>query len=136
MTEIEKQINGITRRINANKQSAERTPTELLQCVVFYASPVIENIDANFNIFTRKLQKQLLDQMFVFPYYSKEVFTDQHSAELFLPYFIKRLVDEEKIPAEIEELVKANRIQTAVAPLVITMVDKSEDPISKENPAF
>ena len=140
-------FNELLRRGNDRfAQKDKLPPSELFQCVVFYGKPVKEELFENGQDFKPKRKwwgpwkddyqsimaiNEFLDaQRFVYPFYSKEIFMSQQEATNFLPLFIKRLIKEEKIPANAikeDRSVDEEVVKLGVAPLMITILEEVKD---------
>ena len=125
-------FNDIIRRSGGQTQSKERQlPSELYQCVAFFGRPVLDELEVEFQkwqfLFRKKDLETLQHQRFIFPFYSKEVFVSQQEATNFLPYFVKRLIADAKLPQEVineDKSINEDIVKLGIAPLTITMIEK------------
>jgi len=150
-------IDSILRRKEPERQAP--LPSEMFQVGIFFSQPVIAEL--NFNdeeaikeivdntTLLNKIQVKwtlnhideivpiLLDkQRFVFPFYSNEVFLSKQEAQNFVPLFIKKLIQEEKLPQDIildGGLVDDTRIQASLVPLTITFIERNLSEFRENN---
>lgn len=108
--------------------------TEYVQCAVFYGSPIMNELESYENVNKKKVPKELRDEIenakFVFPYYSQQIFTSQQQAELFLPQFVRELIEKDMLPPDVldeHQVLDPNRAQAAVVPLTVTIVEKTDE---------
>lgn len=113
---------------NAEKYARRGMPTEFSQCVVFYGTPIADELE---NYVPKKVPAKLRDELskqkFVFPYYSQQIFTSPKDAELFLPNFIRMLIKDGKLPEDVVDskgLVDDSRVKVAVAHLDVAYLEK------------
>ena len=109
-------LSAITRRVQAATDDSRKTkPQEYYQAVVFLTT-------------THKHLFYTFD--YTMPFYSAEIFMDQEQVRMFIPYFVKRLIDEGRLPSAVvlpDKSIDPQRLQTAVAPLVVTMMERIHD---------
>ena len=127
-------FNDIIRRQGGPSQDKTRIPTEFHQCVVFYSRPVLEELESLQELnpiiaAVTGIQKKLKNQRFIFPFYSKEIFGSPQEAQMFLPNFIRRLLNEGKLPPEAvneDKSVNDDILRAGVAPLAVTMIEEEK----------
>lgn len=97
-----------------SKKSTSPEATELFQAIVFY----YQNVG-----------KILKKTLYVFPFYSKEVFLTKEEAENYIPIFLKKLVDENNIDKKVltDQKFADEYIKTAVWPLRISKLEIVKD---------
>lgn len=123
----------LSNRIKGNNADG----ANLFQVVVFYRRPVVEELELQKN---KKLTNAVKTKSFVFPYYSREIFRLEDEAIKFVPNFIEQLVETKKLPPEIYHLdenghkyIKEDELQVAIAPLVITSLERIDEWDVEEN---
>jgi hypothetical protein len=145
-------VDKILRRGDREFSSASKMLSEFFQVAVFFSHPVIEELDylpddkkeeliKKENFFTRKKLRDFLDtfpdlcniefsnQRFIFPFYSQEVFVTQTDAINFIPYFIKKLISDEKLPTNVineDKSVNEDFVRTAIVPLQVVFLEKEK----------
>jgi hypothetical protein len=148
-------LDKILRRGDRDFTSGSKIPSELFQAAVFFSRPVSEELDQlneeektellkQENFFTRKKLKDFFEafpnlcdltfknQRFIFPFYSQEIFVTQVDAVNYIPYFIKKLITEQRLPANVikeDKSVDDDQIKTAVVPLQVVFLER-------DNPEF
>jgi hypothetical protein len=63
-------------------------------------------------------------------YVSPEIFLTELDAEKFVPYFVKRLISEEKIGTEViqsDNSLDLNLVTPGIAPLMVSMIESNEE---------
>lgn len=127
---------GLMKREPASRRSGGQA-TEFFQCVVFYGSPMLEEIQELPKVLkkrgrrSKELSSKLEKTRITFPLYSKEIFMTQEDATKFFPIFIKKLIGDNMIPADIilpDRSVDETRVKFGVVPLEVTTLqeEKSE----------
>lgn len=115
---------------NAEKYAKRGMPTEFTQCVVFYGTPIANELTSyEPKKVPSKLRDELEKQKFVFPYYSQQIFTSQKDAELFLPNFIRMLINDGKLPEDVvneKGLVDESRVKVGVVHLDVAYLEKED----------
>jgi hypothetical protein len=149
MPSIQDNINAITKRIGAAQKDAaqqQRIPHDLVQCAVFYRSKVIDNLEEpdllkdvsklklflakkDFEALHTRMIEWLSSEYFIFPYYSKEIFVSDKDAAIFMPYFINKLIKEQKLPPEVikDDDINKDLLIVSVAPLTLTFMERTEE---------
>ena len=113
------------------KTREKKLPSELHQCVVFFSSPVLNELPVlgELNAIQNAISgihKKLENSRFVFPYYSQEIFLSHEEAVRYLPTFISKLMVENKLPANAinpDRSTNDDVIQCAVIPLAPTYLE-------------
>ena len=124
---------------NLKQKNQQLLPTQLYQCIAFYGKQVLDEIEELYElnkvvpILGRKTLKEINEtlnkQRFIFPFYSKEIFMSQQEAEQFLPFFIKELIKEGKIPEEVikeDRSVDDDKIKFAITTLIISTLEQEK----------
>ena len=107
-------------------------PTGFFQCVIFYGTPIANELE-NYVDKTKKktpklLREELENQKFVFPFYSSEIFPTQAQAQAFFPEFINKLIEDGKIPPEVideKKMLKEDLCKAGIVPLKFSVVEDS-----------
>lgn len=114
---------------NNSKFIKRSMPTEFTQCVVFYGTPIADELDNwdNGKGVPKKLKDELSKQKFVFPYYSSQIFMNPKDAEKFIPSFIRQLINEGKLPDDVlkkDDLVDETKIKAGLVHLDVSVIEK------------
>jgi hypothetical protein len=143
----------IIRRGDRDITSGSKVPTELFQVAIFLSRPVIDeleflseenksNLIKQEPLLSRGSLKKFLEafpnlceiefanQRFIFPLYSQEIFTTQTDAINYIPYFIKLLITQEKLPQEVikeNNTINEDLIKTAIVPLNVSFLERKLD---------
>jgi hypothetical protein len=136
-------IDKIIRRGDRDTTRASQVPTELWQVAAFYGKPVSEELELSEEInlskvkeylirkelddWSKRLDAQLAKQHFIFPFYSQEIFTVKTDAINWIPYFIRKLIKEEKLPKEVldaNSILNDELVKTAVVPLSVVFLER------------
>jgi hypothetical protein len=152
-------LDKIMRRGNDRYTAGSKMPSELYQVAVFFSRPVtdeIEYLDANKwdkllkqeSVLRRGRLRAFLEafpnlcaiefekQRFIFPLYSQEVFTVQADAVNYIPFFIKKLITDGKLPESVikeDKSVDDDQIKTAIVPLQVTFLERDLSEFKSEN---
>jgi hypothetical protein len=118
-------IDKMMRRGDRDVTMGSKIPTELFQIAVFYGVPITEELDLR-KIDCLSWWKKATSARFVFPFYSPEVFVTQADAINYMPYFIKKLISENKLPDTVitGNVVNEDMIQAAVVPLNVVFLER------------
>jgi hypothetical protein len=148
-------LDKILRRGNRDFSTGSKVPTELYQIAIFFSRPVIEELDylseekqkellkqesiltrgklkSFLNAFPNLCDLEFANQRFIFPFYSQEIFATQTDAVKYIPFFIKKLIEDKKLPSEVikeDRLVDEDLIKPAVVPLQVVFLER-------DNPEF
>jgi len=151
-------FNEIIKRKDGGVAAKDRPmPTEFFQCIALFSRPMFDELGEEFierynhmitlpdffgkiikrlnrsflkEYFTTldKIEKILISQRFVFPFYSKEIFMSREEAENFLPIFVKKLIKEEKLPENVvnkDMSVNEDIVRFGVYSLDITLLEQN-----------
>lgn len=135
MSDLNINLNDLFRRGNDRFATARRIH-EYFQCVIFYGRLVKEELELEIplpkKIFKKyfnsidEINKSLENKRFIFPYYSQEIFYTKEDAERFIPLFIQKLIDNDKLPNSIileDKSVDDTQIQAGVVKLVTVDIE-------------
>lgn len=131
--DINKKLDELGGILTRDTHRNQKSNMGFLQAICFYSRPVVDELsitDKDFGLFNKQLKKKLEGRNFVFPYYSQEIFATEVEVANFLPYFVKRLVDEGKIGSEVfkpDGSIDDTICKCAMAPLSITQLEKVDE---------
>jgi hypothetical protein len=122
-------VDRIMRRGDKDVSSASKIPTDLFQIAVFYSRPVKDELDLN-GLNTLTWKKKANNSLFIFPFYSKEIFTVQTDAINYIPYFIRQLISDGRLPTEVineDKSINDNLIKPAIVPLEVVFLERDNE---------
>jgi hypothetical protein len=107
----------------ASVDKKKMTPTSLYQCVVFYKELVPKRNFLDKPFYVEKM------------YPSPEVFLNERDVQLFVPYFVKRLIEQELIGQEVvlpDKSIDQELVIISSSKLMVTQMEKV-DPLEGDH---
>jgi len=131
------------------KEETRTVPRDLFQAVVFYFRPIIDEINLEDEEKAQEILKEtpfyrknkikyvlqniteissklLNNKRFVFPFYSEDIFMSPKEAEDYIPRFIKKLIGQNKLPANVikDHTIDYDMVETGIVPLNLATLEK------------